>query len=108
MSSLPVEGITLPVSADIGRETVIIGRVLDGSRQPVGRAFVRLLDASDEFTAEVVASATGYFRFFAAPGSWAVRALAPTGCGHAVVAPAGPGIYEVDVTVAVRSSHGPW
>jgi hypothetical protein len=31
---------------------------------------VRLLDSSDEFTAEVVASATGDFRFFAAPGTW--------------------------------------
>ena len=36
----------------------------------MGGAYVRLLDGSNEFTAEVVTSATGQFRFFAAPGSW--------------------------------------
>ena len=66
----------MPASVDVEKETVITGRVVDGSGQPVGGAFVRLLDSSDEFTAEVVASATGDFRFFAAPGSWTrARAL---------------------------------
>ena len=82
------------------KETVITGRVVDRSGQPVGGAFVRLLDSSDEFTAEVVASATGDFRFFAAPGSWTVRALSSVGSGDAVVAPHGAGIHEVDVKVA--------
>ena len=58
----------MPASVDLEKETVITGRVIDGAGQTVGGAFVRLLDASDEFTAEVVASATGDFRFFAAPG----------------------------------------
>ena len=44
---------------------------------PVGGAYVRLLDSTGEFTAEVPTSATGQFRFFAAPGSWTLRALAP-------------------------------
>jgi len=69
-------------------------------RQSVGGAFVRLLDSSDEFTAEVVASATGDFRFFAAPGTWRVRALSKFGNGDAVVAPEGAGIHEVDIKVA--------
>ena len=30
-----------------------------------------------EFTAEVPTSATGQFRFFAAPGAWTLRVLAP-------------------------------
>ena len=30
-----------------------------------------------EFTAEVPTSATGQFRFFAAPGAWTLRTLAP-------------------------------
>ena len=56
-------------------ETVIQGTVTrDG--QPEGGAYVRLLDSSGEFTAEVVTSATGAFRFFARPGSWTLRALA--------------------------------
>ena len=65
----------MPASVDLEKETVITGRVVDRDGQAVGGAFVRLLDSSDEFTAEVVASATGDFRFFAAPGSWTLRAL---------------------------------
>lgn len=75
MCSAPKQGVTLPASVDLEKETVITGRVVDSDGQAVGGAFVRLLDSSDEFTAEVVASATGDFRFFAAPGSWTLRAL---------------------------------
>lgn len=100
MCSAPKQGLTLPAGVDLEKETVITGRVVDGSGQTVGGAFVRLLDGSDEFTAEVVASATGDFRFFAAPGTWTVRALSPAGNGNVTVAPTGAGIHEVDVKVA--------
>ena len=57
-------------------ETVVQGRVVrDG--QPVTGAYVRLLDRTGEFTAEVPTSATGHFRFFAGPGEWTLRTLAP-------------------------------
>ena len=81
----------MPASVDLEKETVITGRVVDRDGQAVGGAFVRLLDSSDEFTAEVVASATGDFRFFAAPGSWTLRALSAAGNGDAIVAPVGRG-----------------
>jgi hypothetical protein len=100
MCSAPKQGIALPANVDLEKETVITGRVVDGTGQSVGGAFVRLLDSSDEFTAEVVASATGDFRFFAAPGTWTLRALSPAGSGDASVAPSGAGIHEVDVKVA--------
>ncbi len=100
MCSAPRQGLTLPVSVDLEKETVITGRVVDRDGQTVGGAFVRLLDSADEFTAEVVASATGEFRFFAAPGSWTLRALSRVGNGDAVVAPSGAGVHEVDVKVA--------
>lgn len=90
----------MPAGVDLEKETVITGRVVDGSGQTVGGAFVRLLDGSDEFTAEVVASATGDFRFFAAPGNWTLRALSPVGNGDASIAPTGAGIHEIDVKVA--------
>jgi acyl CoA:acetate/3-ketoacid CoA transferase beta subunit len=61
---------------DPGADGVIQGRVLRGG-EPAAGAFVRLLDEGGEFTAEVVASATGVFRFFARPGTWTVRVLAP-------------------------------
>jgi hypothetical protein len=61
---------------DLDKETVIQGTVVrDG--QPVGGAYVRLLGESGDFTAEVPTSATGHFRFFAAPGTWTLRTLAP-------------------------------
>ena len=100
MCSAPKQGQSLPAGVDLEKETVITGRVVDGSGQPVGGAFVRLLDGSDEFPAEVVASATGDFRFFAAPGTWTLRALSKVGNGDATVAPTGAGIHEVDVKVA--------
>ncbi|ULE35287.1 DUF1416 domain-containing protein [Mycobacterium sp. IDR2000157661] len=100
MCTAPKQGLTLPAGVDLEKETVITGRVVDGSGQAVGGAFVRLLDSSDEFTAEVVASATGDFRFFAAPGTWTLRALSKVGKGDAVVAPSGAGIHEVHVKVA--------
>ena len=100
MCSAPKQGQTLPASVDLEKETVITGRVVDGSGQAVGGSFVRLLDSSGEFTAEVVASATGDFRFFAAPGSWTLRALSSTGNGDAIVEPKGAGIHEVDIKIA--------
>ena len=100
MCAAPKQGQAVPAGVDLEKETVITGRVIDGSGQTVGGAFVRLLDSSDEFTAEVVASATGDFRFFAAPGTWTLRALSKVGNGDAVVAPTGAGIHEVDVKVA--------
>ena len=100
MCAAPKQGQAVPAGVDLEKETVITGRVIDGSGQTVSGAFVRLLDSSDEFTAEVVASATGDFRFFAAPGTWRVRALSKLGNGDAVVAPEGAGIHEVDIKVA--------
>ena len=61
---------------DVDKEAVIQGQVLRGE-EPVGGAYVRLLDSTGEFTAEVPTSATGHFRFFAAPGEWTLRTLAP-------------------------------
>ena len=61
---------------DVAKEAVVQGRVLrDG--QPVPNAYVRLLDRTGEFTAEVPTSATGHFRFFAGNGEWTLRTLAP-------------------------------
>ena len=61
---------------NVAKESVIQGVVTRGE-EPVGNAYVRLLDKTGEFTAEVPTSATGHFRFFAAPGEWTLRTLAP-------------------------------
>jgi Protein of unknown function (DUF1416) len=77
---------------------VLAGRVVTGG-QPVAGAFVRLLDGTGEFTAEVVASASGDFRFFAAPGTWTLRALSRAGNGEAVLTADGPGLHRAEVAV---------
>ncbi len=61
---------------DLSVQTVIQGVVVRED-QPVGNAYVRLLDRTGEFTAEVPTSSTGQFRFFAAPGDWTLRTLVP-------------------------------
>jgi hypothetical protein len=75
----PVGGVSL-AGVDVTKETVIAGRVRKGG-EPVGGAYVRLLDSGGDFTGEVVADSEGGFRFLARPGSWTVRALSPQGNG---------------------------
>ena len=80
MCGAPKQGGNL-AGIDLDTQTVIQGQVWHEGA-PVAGAYVRLLDATDEFTAEVVTSPEGEFRFFAAPGQWKVRSLAPVGKGE--------------------------
>ncbi|RLV54914.1 DUF1416 domain-containing protein [Aeromicrobium phragmitis] len=84
---------------DVANQAVIQG-IVTRDDEPVGNAYVRLLDAGGEFTAEVPTSATGQFRFFAAPGSWTLRTLVPRAdvVERKVVAQKGA-VAEVAVTV---------
>ncbi len=94
----PDQAAPLPASVDLAKETVLTG-VVRASGEPVAGAYVRLLDTSGEFTAEVVTSAAGQFRFFAAPGSWTVRALSRAGNGEVVVQ-AVRGLNEIGIAVS--------
>ncbi|HWV27176.1 MAG TPA: DUF1416 domain-containing protein [Aeromicrobium sp.] len=84
---------------DVANQAVIQG-VVTRDGEPVGNAYVRLLDRTGEFTAEVPTSATGQFRFFAGPGDWTVRTLAPRAqsVDHSVRAAKGV-VAEVAVAV---------
>ncbi len=93
----PAQAAPIPASVDLEKETVISGVVRAGD-EPVPGAYVRLLDAVGEFTAEVVTSAAGQFRFFAAPGRWTLRALSRAGNGDATVE-VGRGLNEVALSV---------
>jgi hypothetical protein len=96
----PDQAAPLPAGVDPDRETVITGRVTAAATgEPVGGAYVRLLDAGGEFTAEVVSSPAGRFRFFAAPGTWTLRALSRQGTGGATVT-VGRGTVEVAIALA--------
>jgi hypothetical protein len=98
MCGAPEQTQELPPGTDLTTQTVLAGTVRS-SGEPIGGAFVRLLDGSGEFTAEVVTSASGDFRFFAAPGEWTVRALHRSGNGETAVTADGPGLHSVEVAV---------
>jgi uncharacterized protein YfaS (alpha-2-macroglobulin family) len=98
MCGAPEQTQELPPGTDLGKHTVLTGTVRTAG-EPVGGAFVRLLDGTGEFTAEVVTSASGQFRFFAAPGDWTIRALHQSGAGEQSVTVGGPGLFTVDITV---------
>jgi len=72
----PAGGVALTAAA--AGEAVIEGQVC-WNGAPVTTGYARLLDDGGEFVAEVPLGGDGGFRFFAAPGSWTVRVLAPGG-----------------------------
>ena len=62
----------------LGGQAIVEGHVTrEGA--PVSTGYARLLGSGDEFVAEVPLGDDGGFRFFAAPGSWTLRVLAPNG-----------------------------
>jgi Protein of unknown function (DUF1416) len=95
----PPGGISLE-GVDLAKESVIQGVVTRGDDGPVAGAYVRLLDAAGEFTAEVPTNEDGEFRFFAAPGQWTLRTLAPraTPVDRVVLAQRGA-VAEVEVSI---------
>ena len=98
MCGAPAQAPELPAYVDVTKETVIYGIVSrDGA--PVPAAYVRLLEGSGEFTAEVVTSATGDFRFYAAPGRWTLSVLHREGSARKQVDAAGPGLVEASVVL---------
>src|SRR5260370_25252934 len=86
-------------SAATGSEAVVEGRVVHQGT-PVATGYARLLGSGDEFVAEVPLGDDGGFRFFAAPGSWTLRVLAPGGlrAERSVQADYGQ-VTKVDVTI---------
>ena len=89
---------TLPALEVSAAEAVVHGFVTrEGS--PLGGAYVRLLDGTGEFTAEVQSSATGYFRFYAAAGDWTLRTLYRGGSVDTAVTAEQGGAVEAQVVV---------
>jgi hypothetical protein len=99
MCGAPAQTPSLPAGIDLTKETVIYGVVAAGEA-PVPGAYVRLLDGTGEFTAEVVTSATGDYRFFAAPGEWTLSVLHRDGSVRKSVHALEPGLTEVPLQLA--------
>jgi len=84
---------------DLATQAIIQGTVVQDGR-PVTRAYVRLLDPTGEFTAEVPTGESGDFRFFAGDGDWTVRVLAPGVAGvQSTVRAAVGSVAEVELTL---------
>ena len=84
---------------NVAKEAVVQGQVTRGGA-PVGNAYVRLLDRTGEFTAEVPTNELGQFRFFAGDGEWTLRTLAPKAqpIDNTVIAARGS-VAEVAITI---------
>jgi hypothetical protein len=66
------------VATDAGSQAIVQGRVTR-RWSPCPTGYARLLNSGGDFVAEVPLGEDGGFRFFAAPGSWTLRILAPGG-----------------------------
>ncbi len=98
MCGAPPQAPELPAHVDLTKETVIYGKVVrEGAEVP--SAYVRLLDSGGDFTAEVITSATGDFRFYAAPGRWTLSVLTRGAAGRKDVVALEPGQVEVTLPV---------
>ena len=95
----PAGGVTI-TKDKAGKEAIVEGHVLRAGGDPVATGYARLLGTGDEFVAEVPLGDDGGFRFFAAPGSWTLRVLAPGGlrAERSVEADYGQ-VTKVDVTI---------
>jgi hypothetical protein len=94
----PAGGASAPAGA-AGSQAIVQGRVTqNGSAVPTG--YARLLNSGGDFVAEVPLGEDGGFRFFAAPGTWTLRVLAPGGvrAERAVSAAIGQ-VTDLEVTV---------
>jgi hypothetical protein len=93
----PAGGAALP--ADVGNQAVVQGRVTKGGAA-VPTGYARLLNEGGEFVAEVPLGEGGEFRFFAAPGTWTLRVLAPGGVrAERTVSAATGKVAELEVAV---------
>ena len=90
------------VRKDGGREAVVQGRVTSGGAA-VPSGYARLLNDGGEFVAEVPLGEDGGFRFFAAPGDWTVRVLAPGGARAAETVTADRG-HTTTLAVSVTAA----
>jgi hypothetical protein len=73
----PAGGVAAPAGS-AGSQAIVQGRVTQNGAA-VSTGYARLLNSGGDFVAEVPLGDDGGFRFYAAPGAWTLRVLAPGG-----------------------------
>lgn len=92
----PAGGVTV---TSAGNQAIVQGTVTRAGA-PLQVGYARLLNSGGDFVAEVPLGADGGFRFFAAPGDWTLRVLAPGGVRTDRIVTAATGeIRELEVVV---------
>ncbi len=87
------------ITDGVGSQAVVQGHVTS-SGTPVASGYARLLNTDGEFVAEVPLGEDGGFTFYAAPGNWTLRVLAPGGVRVERVVPTATGkITQLEVSV---------
>jgi hypothetical protein len=87
------------VTDGAGTQAIVQGHVTS-SGTPVPSGYARLHNSDGEFVAEVPLGEDGGFIFYAAPGDWQLRVLAPGGIRVEQTVSAQTGkITELDLTV---------
>ena len=87
------------VTGGVGTQAIVRGHVTSLGT-PVLSGYARLLNSDGEFVAEVPLGEDGGFTFYAAPGNWTLRVLAPGGIRADCVVPAEIGkITELELAV---------
>jgi hypothetical protein len=86
-------------AANAGSQAIVQGKVTQNG-SAVATGYARLLNSGGDFVAEVPLGTDGGFRFFAAPGTWTLRVLAPGGVRAERAVSAGIGqVTELEVAV---------
>lgn len=70
---------------EVGGDQTVLAGVVTLTGTSFAGAYVRLLDESGNFVAEVVSSANGQFRFYLVAGRWTLRVLSRAGTSTTTV-----------------------
>jgi hypothetical protein len=89
----------IKITDGVGNQAIVRGHVTSAGT-PVPSGYARLLNAGGEFVAEVPLGEDGGFIFYAAPGDWTLRVLAPGGIRAEQIVSAQKGkITELELAV---------
>lgn len=96
----PSDGAQTALADSVIQSQAVVQGTVRHNGDAVVPGYARLLNGDGEFVAEVPLGDDGSFRFYAAPGDWTVRVLAPGGVSVSEAVTAGYGrVAELEIAV---------